>query len=80
MSGCKYYDNMMELQINPTPKIVRHGEFDMNTVVYNTQGQLVGETQRQRHIREFAEQCKRDEVVDRGRFVCPQKCDNRLWN
>lgn len=76
--SCKYYDNTMEFQINPRPKIVPCGDFDMNKIVYNTQGQLVSETQRQKHIRQFADQCKDGGMVDRNKFSCPKTCNNAL--
>ena len=75
---CKQYDNSMEFKINPRAKIVPYGDFDMKKIVYNTQGQIVTETQREKYIREFANQCTVNDFVDRPRFKCQNTCENPL--
>ena len=78
--SCKPYNNRWESQgyyNSPAPRLA---ETDMTRVFYSTQGELIGaeQTQKEKRVKEFAEQCKPSEAWRVPQGACPGPCKNAL--
>ena len=77
--SCTGFNNPMLFDLDPQPKLSRGPDFNMSNVIYNTQGEIVNETQMDKYVKTFANQCKYDNSLQTyGKFVCKSTCDNKL--
>lgn len=76
--NCKPYSERFCAQINQPGQLVQEPIIDMKKVIYNTQGQLVGETVRDNYVKQFAQQCKPVMAHRVPQRACPGRCDNVL--